>query len=79
MISGRNARNDPNTQASTSSAPSAPSSNSPSTLELPEVVLPAASDLRLVPCTVRFGAAAFAAPVSASTAVVSMPSPSCGG
>ena len=51
MINGRSARNDPNTQASTSSAPNAPMSSSLSTLELPCVVFPAASDFRLVPWT----------------------------
>ncbi len=80
IINGNNARNDPNTHASTTSAPSPPTSSSASTEELPLlVVVPSASDFRLVPPTLSDGAADLAAWVIASTAVESMSLPCPGG
>src|SRR4030081_3599303 len=67
MINGRNARNEPNTQASTSSAASAPINSSVSTLELPLEALPEANAVLPVACTVAVGSADLAAPASWSS------------
>src|ERR1700730_5906947 len=79
MISGRNARNDPNTQASTNSAPSAPISSSVSTLELPEDALPADRAVTPVLCTVAPGTVAWAVAVSWSSTVAGTSPPGADG